>query len=344
MRLATPRAWYSREGLGLRALRLALLPLGWVWAAATARRLKRGAAFDPGVPVICVGNLTLGGSGKTPVVRAIAEVLGARGVAAHILLRGHGGRARGPLRVDLMRHTADEVGDEALMLAASAPVWVARDRAAGARAAVEAGADVVVLDDGHQNPTVTKTLSLIVVDGETRDGEWPFGDGSVFPAGPLREPVRTGLERADAVILLLPADLDAPDPRLLAALEGPPILIARLEPLQTPPQGPLLAFAGIGKPWRFARALEAAGADLVDVAPLPDHAPLTPALMTALTQRAKALGARLVTTEKDATRLPPAWRAEVLVWPVSARFEDEDAASGLWRRVLEPSRREIPMG
>jgi tetraacyldisaccharide 4'-kinase len=316
---------------------LILVPLSWIWAAVTARRLRRARPVDPGVPVICVGNLTLGGSGKTPIVRALAGRLSEEGNAVHILMRGHGGRERGPLRVDPTRHAATDVGDEALMLGAEAPVWIARDRVGGARAAVAAGADVIVMDDGHQNPDLAKTLSLVVVDGETRDGEWPFGDGSVFPAGPMREPTAVGLARADAVILLLPADLAEPDPRLLSALAAKPILIARLEPQGPPPPGPQLAFAGIAKPWKFERALRAAGCDLVDFCPLADHATIPEDTLRFLAARADALGAGLVTTEKDWVRLMPSWRERVASWTVSARFDDEPALSRRLTRGAKPS-------
>lgn len=279
--------------------------------------------------MICVGNLTVGGTGKTPVVREIVRRLIADGRSAHILTRGHGGRLRGPTRVDCARHAAAEVGDEALMLAADAPVWIARDRVAGARAAVQAGARMIVMDDGHQNPNVRKTLSLIVVDGETRDDEWPFGDGAVFPAGPMREPLAAGLARADVVIVLLPADLDQADPDLLALFAGKPTLIAHLRPAAPPPSGPQLAFAGIGKPWKMERALKAAGCDLVDFAPLPDHVPLGDQTLNFLARRAAALCARLLTSEKDWVRLSPAWRAKVAAWPVKVEFGDEAAVERL---------------
>jgi tetraacyldisaccharide 4'-kinase len=324
MKFATPRWWYSRHSRSMPITRLALVPLAWLWAAATARRLATGRPFDPGVPVICVGNLTLGGAGKTPVAREIARRLIAGGCAAHILMRGHGGSLEGPTRVDPASHTAAEVGDEALMLARDLPVWIARDRAAGARSAARAGAEVIVMDDGHQNPDVRKTLSLVVVDGETRDDEWPFGDGRVFPAGPMREPLAAGLARADAVVLLLPADMIEADPRLVALLGARPLMIARLAPLQAPPTGPQLAFAGIGKPWKMERALRAAGCDLVDFAPLPDHDPLNESTLRFLADRATALGAGLITSEKDWVRLGPDWRARVTPWPVRAGFDDED--------------------
>jgi tetraacyldisaccharide 4'-kinase len=325
VKLATPRWWYDRDRRSGHVAKALLTPVSWIWAAATARRIARGQPVDPGAKVICVGNLTLGGTGKTPVVREILTRLNAKGVAAHGLSRGHGGRLTGPLRVDPAIHTAADVGDEPLMLAGGLPFWIARDRAAGAMAAAHAGAEVVVLDDGHQNPTLAKTVSLAVVDGETRQGEWPFGDGAVFPAGPMREPLAVGLARADAVVLLLPADLAEPDPELLAQLGGKPVLVARLEPLNPPPPGPQIGFAGVGKPWKVERALVAAGCDLVDFIPLPDHTAFDDATLKMIAARADAAGAGLVTTEKDWVRLPPDWRARVVAWPVRARFEDETA-------------------
>jgi tetraacyldisaccharide 4'-kinase len=331
--LRTPRRWYARGGPRGGVWRTLARPLSWVWGAATARRIARGSPVDPGAPVICVGNLTLGGTGKTPVVRELVRRLRASGLAAHVLTRGHGGRLRGPVQVDPARHTARDVGDEALMMAAAAPVWVARDRVAGARAAVAAGAGVIVMDDGHQNPTLRKALSLVVVDGETRDGEWPFGDDGVFPSGPMREPLAAGLARADAVVVLLPADLPQADPALMVLFEDGPVLVARLAPIAPPPIGPQIGFAGIGKPWKMERALRAAGCNLVDFVSLADHQPLDAKVLHSLRARAEALGAGLVASEKDWVRLAPEWRAHVAAWPVRAIFEDENALSALLARV-----------
>jgi len=338
MRLTTPRWWYLRRGAPAPVLRTLLRPASWLWAWTTARRIARGRPADPGIPVICVGNLTMGGAGKTPVARAVLQRLRARGIAAHGLSRGHGGRLAGPVRVDPERHTAADVGDEPLMLAGDGPVWVARERPAGAAAARAAGAQAVVMDDGHQNPSLGKALSLVVVDGETREGEWPFGDGAVFPAGPMREPLAAGLARADAVVLLMPPGLERPDPELLALLASRPVLVARLEPAAPPPAGPQLGFAGVAKPWKVERALKAAGCELADFAPLPDHAPLDEALLRFLEGRARDLGAGLVTTEKDWARLPPAWRGRVAAWPVRARFEDEAALDALLAAAMPPPR------
>jgi tetraacyldisaccharide 4'-kinase len=333
MKLATPRWWYVREASarrgGMPTTRALLTPISWIWAAVTARRIARTAPSDPGVPVICVGNLTMGGAGKTPVVRAVAERLAARGRGVHLLSRGYGGRLEGPVRVDPDRHGSADVGDEPLMLARNFPVWVARDRAAGARAAAEAGAEVIVMDDGHQNPSVRKALSLVVVDGETRGEEWPFGDGRVFPAGPMREPLAAGLARADVVLVLLPADLPVAEPELAGQLRGPPLLAAHLRPAAALPPGPQIGFAGVGKPWKVERALQAAGCELADFADFPDHATYDEATLKRLAARAQQFGAGLVTTEKDWVRLPPEWQLRVTPWPVRAEFDDPAALDAL---------------
>ncbi|MCR5877506.1 tetraacyldisaccharide 4'-kinase [Phenylobacterium sp. J367] len=335
MKLATPRWWYrrDRDRASMPVTRALLTPLSWIWAAATARRIAGTTPTDPGAPVICVGNLTVGGTGKTPVVRAIAQRLADQGQAVHLLSRGYGGSLKGPVRVDPQVHTAAEVGDEPLMLARDFPVWVARDRAAGAKAAAQAGADVVVMDDGHQNPSLRKALSLVVVDGETRDGEWPFGDGRVFPAGPMREPLAAGLARADAAVVLLPADLAEADGELLRTLQARPVLCAHLGAVTPPPAGPQVGFAGVGKPWKVERALVAAGCELADFAAFPDHAAYDARTLQRLADRAAAFGAGLITTEKDWVRLPPAWRARVTPWPVQAVFDDTAALDALTRAL-----------
>jgi tetraacyldisaccharide 4'-kinase len=335
MKLSTPRWWYIRNSNHARVTRTLLKPASWLWAAVTARRIAEATPVDPGVPVVSIGNLTVGGSGKTPVARETLRLLRAAGVEAQALSRGYGGTLKGPLRVDPAVHTAADVGDEPLMLAIDSPAWISADRVAGAEAAVAAGAKALILDDAHQNMKLKKTLSLIVVDGETRGDEWPFGDGSVFPSGPMREPLKTGLARADAVVVLMPADLNETDTEMLALFGDLPVFIARLVPAGPPPSGPQVGFAGIAKPWKVERSLIAAGCDLVDFAPFPDHADYRPEDLRFLADRAELHGAGLVTTEKDWVRLSPEWRTKVVSWPVVARFEDE---AGFAAFLLQSSR------
>jgi tetraacyldisaccharide 4'-kinase len=326
--MRAPRFWYRPPGLAAALLS----PLGALYAAATARRLARGPRERVGVPVICVGNVNAGGTGKTPAVIALAERLRDRGVAPHVVSRGHGGSLEGPVRVDERRHNASEVGDEALLLAAFAPTWVARDRLAGARAAVAAGAEAILLDDGFQNPALAQDLSLVVV-----DAEWGFGNGRVVPAGPLREPVATGLARAD---FLLTVGSDAAQARFSERYADEidrPRLQGRLEPLPTglPLRGmPVLAFAGIGHPEKFFATLREMGADLRATHALSDHQPLPDALMTRMLREASALGAQVVTTEKDAVRLSAALRRKVMTVPVRLRIADWGPLDAALDRIL----------
>ncbi len=312
--MKAPDFWTQPAGL-----KAALLsPLAAVWTAVTRRRLaKPGTDLD--IPVICVGNLNAGGTGKTPVVMNLMERLAAQGLNAHVVSRGYGGRVEATTRVVETRHDAAHVGDEPLLLSAFGPVWVSPDRAAGAMAAQASGADLVILDDGFQNPALTKTMSILVVDADVG-----FGNRRVIPAGPLREPVADGLARADVMVLIGPQTAR----RTFLQNEPPqiPVFEAELTPLHTGMDWTglrVLAFAGIGRPAKFFNSLKAAGAELIETRAFGDHAPYRSDLLRRLIAEAKSKNAQLVTTEKDAVRLPPEFRPQVLTFPVRLRFEDD---------------------
>jgi tetraacyldisaccharide 4'-kinase len=221
------------------------------------------------------------------------------------LSRGYGGRLRGPLVVDAVRHGARDVGDELLLLARAAPSILARDRMAGAALARTAGASVIVMDDGFQNPALRKDLSLIVMDA--RRGT---GNGAVFPSGPLRAPLAAQIERTDAIILVGDGDTSGTVEAAGLACNGAdtmPVMRARIVPepasLTELSGKRLLAFAGIGDPQRFFATLKASGLDVVETQVFADHHAFTPAEMQRLSARAEQAHLTLVTTEKDRVRI-----------------------------------------
>lgn len=327
---AAPVFWGNPPGFLADLLSL----VGAAYDAAGRLRRVMSRSQRPPVPVVCVGNLVAGGAGKTPIVLALSVWLVERGVPVHVVTRGYGGRLRGPVRVDPTRHDALAVGDEALLLAMRAPCWVARDRTAGVRAAVAAGAGVILLDDGFQNPAIVKTLGLIVV-----DAGYGFGNGRVIPAGPLRENLRRGLARADAVVLLAAkgdASGDASGTERLRPAYGMPLLPAVLEPVAGERLAGvrLLAFAGIGRPEKFFATLRTLGADLVGVRAFPDHHRFRIAEFEGLRRDAERVGACLITTAKDIVRVPPAQRAGIEVLDVEIRWPDPIALARLFEPVV----------
>jgi tetraacyldisaccharide 4'-kinase len=313
--MRAPDFWRRRNGAAIL-----LAPLGMLYGLSVALKARFARPFDAGLPVICVGNLTAGGSGKTPVAIAIAERLRAKGHKPFFLTRGYGGSERGPAMA-VRAHSAAQMGDEALLLARAAPTIVARDRAAGARLAKEKGATVLVMDDGHQNFALRKNLSLVVVDAETG-----FGNGFQIPAGPLREPVAQGLARANAVILM---GSGMPD---LGGFSRP-VLRAHLKVDGEAFAGKtVFAFAGIGRPEKFVASLEDSGAEVVGSCFFPDHHPYTEEEIVQL--KAIAGQAQLVTTEKDFVRLTVADREGIRLLKAAALFDDLAALDGLLDRAV----------
>lgn len=315
--MRAPDFW-RRDGAAARLL----APLAAVYAWGGRRRRLAGEGFRAAVPVICVGNIVAGGAGKTPVCLALAQRLEALGHAPHFLTRGYGGTEVGPRLVDPVRHNADRVGDEALLLAAQAPTWVARHRPDGAVAAAALGAGVVVMDDGFQNGALRHDLALVVV-----DGGFGFGNGRVIPAGPCREPVAEGLARADAVVLI-------GDDRTGAAerLGGKTVLRARLKPGDEAVAlagAKVLAFAGIGRPDKFFATLRQCGADLVATRAFADHHPYARAEIERLLAESERQRAQVWTTAKDAVRVPADLRGRVRVLPVSLAWDRPEHVDAL---------------
>ncbi len=318
-----PEFWYRRTAGGGLAVRT-LVPLGWAYGATVARKAARAKPYRSTAKVICVGNVTVGGTGKTPIVIAIARELIERQLRVHILTRGYGGHVRGPAVVHPQAHSASKAGDEALVLAAVAPVIISADRAAGAKLAEKEGADVIVMDDGHQNFSLAKDLSLVVVDSEQQ-----FGNGRVLPAGPLREPVSKGLARADALVIIGKREF-AP-----ASFAGP-VLRAQLVPFDVfgLKERRVLAFAGIGNPEKFFHMLRKLGAMVVGTHAFSDHHVYSRPEMARLRHESCAKNSVLITTEKDFVRLAPSQRNGIHYLPIRAAFDDPPAFGRLLDRVM----------
>jgi tetraacyldisaccharide 4'-kinase len=322
-----PAFWHRPSSLLSRLL----APLAALYGLAAGRRMQRPGTHA-GVPVICVGNYHVGGAGKTPTVLALVSLLRGLGERPAVLSRGYGGAMRGPLEVDAHRHHAADVGDEPLMMARHVPVVVARDRVAGAAYAQSDGASVIVMDDGFQNPALAKELSLVVIDAHRG-----LGNGGVLPAGPLRAPLSLQLSRTDALIVV--GEGSAADPVIAAvAARKLPVFRARLVPDPSVVEAlrghPVLAFAGIGDPARFVRTLKASGIEVLAERAFPDHHPYTRAELAELIATADQRQLKLVTTEKDLSRLRSdpdlkTMAADIAGFPVSLRFEEEAALRAL---------------
>jgi tetraacyldisaccharide 4'-kinase len=326
--MRAPAFWWRSPGL----YSTVLAPFGAIYGAIASVRMRRaGARAD--VPVICIGDPTVGGAGKTPVAIAVAKILAAQGKRPCFLTRGYGGREPGPLLLDPAKHGAADVGDEPLLLAAVVPVIVSADRVAGVKLAAQTGADVIVMDDGFQNPALVKNLSLLVVDAKSGTG-----NGRVFPAGPLRAPLAAQLARANAVVLIGDGEAGEQVARqagkvLRATVVPDANAVARLK------GKPLLAYAGIGRPEKFFAPLHAIGGDVAARRAFPDHHPFSASEAGELLSAARAGNLTLVTTEKDRARMRGnaalnelAQASQVL--PITLRFGDEESLKSILRRAF----------
>jgi tetraacyldisaccharide 4'-kinase len=329
----TPRFWYTPTDDAMASLMAGLLsPLSYVFKAGTAVRRLLAKPYRARVPVICVGNVVAGGAGKTPTALAVARLLKSKGQKPVFVTRGYGGKltsGSAVVYIDPTQHEAADVGDEALLLAAMAPTWAGRDRVAAIRQA-ESHGTIIIMDDGMQNPHILPTASLLVVDGDVG-----IGNGRIIPAGPLRETFDDAVVRVNALIII-----GGNDRQKLAERTKKPAYRAQLKPnlpFGFPRNDRFVAFAGIARPEKFYATARALGLDIAETCDFPDHHPFDQDDLDALRLRAEEQGALLLTTEKDAVRLPPEFRAETVILPVNLVFDDpeaEEVLAGLGRDLI----------
>ncbi len=317
---STPDFWYNPHATWASRL---LAPLGWLYGAITSARMARRGE-KVALPVICVGNVTAGGAGKTPTTAALAALLASSGEKPFIISRGYGGTLAGPVLVDPATHSAAEVGDEPLMLAQDHKVIIARHRPDGARMARALGASIVLLDDGLQNAALRKDCSIAVFDGAVGTG-----NGRCVPAGPLRAPMAAQWPHIDIIIIIgegaagqeIAADARARhNPVFEASLSAEPTVAARLRGQR------VLALAGLGRPAKFTATLRQVGAEVAATAFFPDHHPYSRTDVSRVAAQARALDVPVVTTRKDAMRLAGLWEpardGPLLILPVSLELAD----------------------
>lgn len=316
--MGAPDFWGPGEG-GI--LSWALIPFGKVYGQATKFRLANGSAYKASIPVVCVGNLVAGGAGKTPVVMALLDYFQGQGIDVHVLSRGYGGSLKGPIKVEPDQHRPGEVGDEPLMIARRAPCWVSVDREVGAREIEKAGGQLILMDDGFQNPGLHKDFSFIVI-----NGAYGFGNGRCIPAGPLRELPVDGLPRAQAVIMIGPDKTNAVS-QIQQVNPDLPILNAWIEPGAEGERlrgQKVLAFAGMGHPEKFYKTLKDLGADVIARFSFGDHHDYKASEIERLLKIARVNDAICVTTTKDAIKLSVAELEAVEVLSIALKWEKPD--------------------
>ncbi|MEM6780286.1 MAG: tetraacyldisaccharide 4'-kinase [Pseudomonadota bacterium] len=314
MILKAPKFWNEKN-----ALSSALSPLSYLYWLGHSFHQKGKTAYRASIPVLCVGNAVVGGSGKTPTVLALIDVLKEQELCKNpfVLTRGYGGSIQSPVQVDPQNHNTAQVGDEALLLARKAPVIKSADRAAGAKMAEELGADMILMDDGLQNPTLHQDIKVLVV-----DSVFGFGNERLLPAGPLRAPLRQTLESVDLIITIGKRtdhvsmfSLDETAPTIWAYLDSDEQLDA---------VKPYIGFAGIGRPEKFEKSLKDMNANIAAFHPFADHHPYSAYDMEKLRRDAQKHKAQLITTEKDFVRIPSAYHKYVEVLPVNLIFEERE--------------------
>ena len=315
--MKTPPFWYPREGENPAFMSDLLLPASFLFKSGAFLRHLFAKPYRSRVPVICVGNVVAGGAGKTPTCLALANIFKARGYKPCFVTRGYGGqssRVGKAICVNLAQHHAGDVGDEGLLLAARAPTWAGRNRAQAVRQAENYG-DIIIMDDGLQNPHIAPAFSLLVVDGSSG-----LGNGRIVPAGPLRETLAEAASKADAMIVI------GADRYNLTTQVNIPVIRARIEadlPMGFPREGRFVAFSGIARPEKFFATARGLGLDLAATRDYADHHLFSDSDIDDLRLIAEEQGARLLTTEKDAVRLPLPFRSEVIVLPVKLVFEGQ---------------------
>jgi tetraacyldisaccharide 4'-kinase len=317
--MKAPQFWYEPNTWKAKFL----YPLGYFYNLLTLLRGKLAKPQSYSCLTICIGNLNVGGTGKTPTTIALAQHFLKKGLQVHVVSRGYKGKFQGTFLVDPQKHKSDEVGDEPLLMSEFTSVWVSNKRKNGIAAAENAGAQIVLLDDGFQDPSFHKDFSLIVVDGEKG-----FGNKKCMPAGPLRENIVQGFKRADALVIV--------GQRIYKFDTFPThlkIIHSTLKPTETGmnwKEGKYLAFAGIADPSKFFKTLRSLGANLIDCVALSDHQKLDGQVLKRLERKANSAHAQLVTTEKDAVRLSNTYRKKVLSLPVRIEFDDKNELENLF--------------
>ena len=317
--MKAPQFWYEPNTWKAKFL----YPLGYFYNLLTLLRGKLAKPQSYSCLTICIGNLNVGGTGKTPTTIALAQHFLKKGLQVHVVSRGYKGKFQGTFLVDPQKHKSDEVGDEPLLISEFTSVWVSNKRKNGIAAAENAGAQIVLLDDGFQDPSFHKDFSLIVVDGEKG-----FGNKKCMPAGPLRENIVQGFKRADALVIV--------GERIYKFDTFPThlkIIHSTLKPIETGmnwKEGKYLAFAGIADPSKFFKTLRSLGANLIDCVALSDHQKLDGQVLKRLERKANLAHAQLVTTEKDAVRLSNTYRKKVLSLPVRIEFDDKNELENLF--------------